>query len=211
MEKNYPFLYFLGNSPMMRSSEKSNKGGYMIRPLPILPVIIGVFLLGFAAHRITASENPALITTFCERKNGDIYAINDGYSTRTSCLGRDRLVSLGGGWGVPGPTGPAGATGATGPKYALPEHSSVGFIGYVAGDSIYVLNKNKKIYYQDNTTNGWIPMETTNRWPEPWDVPLDIENISDFKLSYFIDTNGDVWKFFAHSPEDRGWINIGQP
>jgi hypothetical protein len=181
-------------------------------------IVLALFCaLVTAAFQINAQSAPPQVTTLCERKDGALYSVNDGFSIRKACYANSREVSIGGGGGLAGPTGPAGATGQIGPQGATGPIAqrgagTIAFVYESFSNYVSIVSTDKQLYYySDDTAGSWRPVSELNIWGMPDSVPLPVEEIIDINQFHLIDKNGNVWFFRATSPSDRQWVNLGHP
>jgi len=154
-------------------------------------IIIFLCIFGFiiGGSKIFAQSQEPTVTYACEGKSGVLMGMNDGWSNRTECKGENqRVVRL----GNQGPNG-------TG---------NIMFIYRPAGDSIFVLTTDGKIYSQSNN-QGWIIVPSTDQY-YPNSLPADVPatSVAQWMLVHLLDNDGNVWLYDRLS---KTWINIGHP
>lgn len=154
----------------------------------VLPALL-LFLCIFAGTKIFAQAPDTIVSYACEGKSGLLMAIDDGWSQKTECKGENqRLVRL----GNQGPNG----TGV------------IMFIYKPAGDYVFVLTRDGKIYNQLHN-NGWdIVSSSDPYYPDSLPQEVPPTSVSQWMLTYLLDKDGSIWLY------DRGtreWLNIGHP
>jgi hypothetical protein len=138
--------------------------------------------------------------------------IISGSTGATGQIGRTGPTGPTGSFGMTGPTGASGFVGATGlygPTGASGTVGATGAGGMVgAGNIAFIKYENN---YHALTTDGkaWLMYWGTNSWiryPE-FDVTIPTENIVQWDLYQFLDTDGNIWKRDNNST----WTNVSHP
>ena len=149
-----------------------------------ITVILGltVAFLALGAYKVFG-QTSARITTACESTNGALYAVDDGFSSLTSCSKRQRLVLLG-----------------------EPSGTGVGTVGSIVFIHNYlVLSRDGKIWHKDSADSEWMNDSLPNT------VPIDTSLIVKWTFDHFLDTDGNYWGWIYGADGQGQWINLGQP
>jgi len=152
----------------------------------ILVLILGILIYG--GTKIFAQGQEPVVSYACEGKSGILMSVDDGWSQKTECLGDgQRLVRLGN-------QGPNGV-------------GNIMFIFKPAGDLIYALTADGKIYGQMNG-NGW-RLANTIYTGYPGALPAEVPptSVAQWMFDRLLDKDGNVWMYPWNGP----WRNIGHP
>lgn len=123
------------------------------------------------------------ISTVCEYKNGQLAAIDDGFSLLKKCPDNGRLVTIIGEKGDKGEQGLPGLTGA----------GNIAFV-FSYGDH-YAVTTDRKVW-------NW-----NGSWHFNFEVPIDTSKIVQMVNPYgFLDSDGNVWLY-----NGTFWTNVGHP
>lgn len=146
-----------------------------------IALIPGIALLFFLfSGTISAQINLPQITTACETKSGELYAFNDGFSSRTKCEGASRRVILlgeKGEKGEQGEQGPQGPQGEKGDPGELPEDAQF----------IYDVAQVRGSIWESEPTVGAVPT--------PDEVTVDCPNNCLLWINFDVDTRNTVGGF----------------
>ena len=158
----------------------------MVKMNKILPILIIGFVI-FGATKILAQTQEPIISLACEGKSGILSGVNDGWSNKNTCTGKDqRLVRLGN-------LGPNGI-------------GNILFIFRPPGDPIFVLTTDGKIYKQSQD-QGWISAaDATFPGSLPAEVPPT--SVAQWMVVHLLDKDGNVWWW---DRTNQTWKNIGHP
>lgn len=140
----------------------------------MFPALVLVLTLLFTKNVFAEIDLPR-VTTACELKNGQLFAINDGFSLRDGCKGESRRVVLIGERGEKGDKGDKGDIGLQGPQGPKGDPAP-------ADTGRHILD------LQQVRGANWENTDSVNNVPTPDHVTVNCPKSCSLWVSYDVDT-----------------------
>lgn len=163
----------------------------MKNKLILVSFFLMIGLLAVGAKFVLAQTTLPRVTTACEGKTGLLMGIDDGFSILKKCPGNSRKVALGS-----GEYNNVSIEGDVLFFYQI----SVGDLGTIK----YVLMKDGHMYQKVSWENNG------QYWQQIGEIPENLMQVGivEWKIDYFITTNGRIYYKGAEAPTDGEWTYL---